>query len=117
MGKRSRKEQVSSFGCAAGTVAKETGYISISELVEKPTQQYAASKLVMNEGDVQNGQFLTAFGAYVLEPKVFELLAENVKHNVRGAAGEFCLTTVLDRLRLEEGLLGYEVQGQRFNIS
>ena len=115
--KRSRKEQVSSFGCAAGAVAAETGYVGITELVEKPTQQYAADKLVMHEGDVENGEFLTAFGAYVLSPKVFGLLAENVKHNLRGAAGDFCLTTVLDRLRLEEGLVGCEVKGQRFNIS
>ena len=73
--------------------------------------------MVMHEGD-DAGEFLTAFGGYVLTPKIFELLSDSIKHNLRSASsGNFCLTTVLDRLRVEEGLLGCEVKGQRFNIS
>ena len=42
--------------------------------------------------------FLSIFGMYILGPKIFEYIEENIKHNNR-EGGEFQLTSCLDRLR------------------
>eukprot|EP00937_MAST-01D_sp_MAST-1D-sp2_P002177 g2177.t1 len=130
--KRTAAEQVTSFGTVAGKwdeppaddgdgggadgAKTEDGVLRVTEMHEKPTLAFARQKLVMSEGDAR-GEFLTAFGQYVLSPKVFGFLAQNVRENIRTGRGEFQLHDVLERLRQEEGLRGIVVRGQRFNIS
>jgi UTP--glucose-1-phosphate uridylyltransferase len=60
-------------------------------------------------------QFCTVFGQYVLSPRIFEFLEEHITGNIR-EKGEFQLTSCLDKLRLEDGFMGYLVQGKRFDI-
>ena len=55
------------------------------------------------------------FGQYVLSPRVFDLLDEAIRGNLR-EQGEFQLTSALDHLRQEEGFLGYLTEGRRFDI-
>jgi len=62
-----------------------------------------------------DGSFLTVFGQYVLTPRIFELLEENITHNIR-ERGEFQLTSCLDKLRQQEGFTGVVVKGRRFDI-
>ena len=52
--------------------------------------------------DVKEGHFLTIFGQYILTPRIFELLGDNIRRNMR-EKGEFQLTSCMDRLRQEEG--------------
>ena len=42
-------------------------------------------------------------------------LEENIKNNVR-EKGEFQLTSCMDRLRIEDGFMGYMVKGKGYDI-
>jgi UTP-glucose-1-phosphate uridylyltransferase len=54
---------------------------------------------------------------YAVDHKLFQLLDEDVRHDLRGANGEIQLTPALDRLRLAQGLAGVVVDGERLSIS
>jgi UTP--glucose-1-phosphate uridylyltransferase len=59
--------------------------------------------------------YLTVFGQYIIQPKLFDLLEEHISNNVR-ERGEFQLTSALDRLRQEDGFLGLMMDGQRYDL-
>jgi UTP--glucose-1-phosphate uridylyltransferase len=105
--------EVRHFGCAAGTWTVPGSLLSVTEFAEKPGTEYATEHLRV-EG-LPDDTFLTVFGQYVLSPKIFGYLEENIKGNIR-ERGEFQLTSCLDRLRKEEGVYGYMVKGRRFDI-
>ena len=112
--KRTPETQISSFGTVGGFwLDEEMRTLSVTEFAEKPTVEYARENLRI-EG-VPDGEYLTVFGQYVIKPQVFEYLEEHIRNNVR-ERGEFQLTSCLDRLRREDGFLGYIVDGQRFDI-
>ena len=54
-------------------------------------------------------------GVSVLTPRVFDLLEERIRHNLR-ERGEFQLTSCLDELRKEEGFSGCMIKGRRFDV-
>jgi UTP--glucose-1-phosphate uridylyltransferase len=87
--------------------------LSVTELAEKPTIDYARQHLYI-DGMAENS-FLTIFGLYVLTPRIFDYLEANIRNNIR-ERGEFQLTSCLDQLRAAEGMLGYVVQGRSFDI-
>jgi UTP-glucose-1-phosphate uridylyltransferase/mevalonate kinase len=105
--------EIGKFGCVAGVWEESGDVLSITEFTEKPELEYANEHLRV-EG-VADGMFLSLFGLYVLSPKVFEYLEENIRHNVR-ERGEFQLTSCLERLRREDGFAGAIVKGKRFDI-
>ena len=59
---------------------------------------------------------LQSFGMYVVPPSVFNILEYHIEHNVRSAGGDFQFTTALETLRRNEGLHGYLVDGERFDL-
>ena len=101
------------FGCVTGNWREEGQTLNITEFAEKPDAAYATEHLHV-EGMVADA-FLTVFGQYVLTPKVFDILSENIRLNLR-ERGEFQLTSCLDRVRQEEGFIACRVQGQRHDI-
>ncbi len=111
--KQSPLESVHRFGCVQGMWHDDEDVVDVREVVEKPTREYAADHLTMN--GLGEETFLTLNGLYVLDPVIFSYLKENVDKNLR-QRGEFELTPCLDRLRREEGLLGYVVDGRRYTI-
>ena len=64
---------------------------------------------------IDEGEYLTVFGQYVIKPQLLVYLEEQIRNNVR-EGGEFQLTSALDRLRQEDGVQGLTIQGQRFDI-
>jgi UTP-glucose-1-phosphate uridylyltransferase len=108
-----RGEDIYRFGCAAGDWTGDATRMNVTELAEKPTLDYARQHLRV-EG-LGEDEFLSLLGLYVLTPHVFDLLAERIEHNMR-EAGEFQLTPALDRLRQEEGMAGYVIQGERHDV-
>ena len=60
-------------------------------------------------------QYLALSGQYILNPKIFHYLEEHIKNNIR-ERGEFQLTSCLDRLRQEDGFMGYVIRGRSFDI-
>ncbi len=104
-------EIIHKAGCVTGVWQESNSILSVTQLSEKPDIDYARSHLHM-EG-MADDQFLGIFGMYVLEPKIFNYLAEHINNNIR-EKGEFQLTSCLDRLR-EEGITGYLVKGRYFD--
>ncbi|MCD4655844.1 GHMP kinase [bacterium] len=106
-------DKVSNFGCVTGRWRDRNGMLTITEFAEKPDISYARKNLHVQGLD--DDSYLTLFGMYVLKPRVFRYLNENIKRNNR-EYGEFQLTSCLDRLRREDGFDGFVVDGQRFDI-
>ncbi|GFE70163.1 sugar phosphate nucleotidyltransferase [Chroococcus sp. FPU101] len=100
-------------GVITGKWLKKNSLLSISQLVEKPTIDYARSHLHLP--DMNKNEYLAVFGMYVLESQIFDYLEDEIKNNQR-LKGEFQLTTALDQLCQAQGMLGYMVQGQYFDI-
>jgi len=90
-------EDVSKFGISAGKIIEDRT-MEVEQLVEKPEAKDAPSNSAI-------------VGRYVLTPKIFDIL-ENTKP---GKGGEIQLTDALDKLREEEGLLGYHFEGKRYD--
>jgi len=111
--KRTPEKLIGSFGTVTGQWIDDGRVLNISEFAEKPTLDYARTNLRV-EG-LPDDEYLTIFGQYVLTPHVFDLLEESIHNNLR-ERGEFQLTSAIDRLRRDEGFLGYVTQGRRFDI-
>ncbi len=107
------ESEVGSFGVATGVWVEPGRRLNITEFAEKPTADYARSRLQVP--GIPDGQYLTIFGQYVIKPLLFEYLEEHILHNVR-ERGEFQLTSALDRLRQDDGFQGLMVDGIRFDI-
>ena len=107
------EESIANFGTVAGVWLEEERLLNVTEFAEKPTIDYARSNLRVP--GLAEGQYLTVFGQYILNPLLFTYLEENIQNNVR-ERGEFQLTSALDRLRREDGFLGLMMEGRRYDI-
>ncbi len=104
---------IGNFGTVAGVWMEQDHLLSITEFAEKPTRDYARNNLRVP--GLPEGEYFTVFGQYIISPRLFDYLQENIRNNVR-ERGEFQLTSALDRLRQEEGFQGLVMEGQRFDI-
>jgi UTP-glucose-1-phosphate uridylyltransferase/mevalonate kinase len=100
-------------GCVTGFWQESDSILSVTQIYEKPDIEYARSHLHV-EG-MADDLFLGLFGIYALKPKIFDFLEEQIRQNFR-ERGEFQLTSCLDRVRQEEGITGYLVKGQYFDM-
>ncbi len=106
-------EIIHKAGCVTGVWQEFNSILSVAQLYEKPTIEYAKQHLRV-EGMAEN-EFLCIFGLYLLTPKIFDFLAEHINQNFR-ERGEFQLTSCLEKLRQSEGMTGYLVKGKCFDI-
>ena len=106
-------ESLYKSGCVTGNWQELNSILSVTQLSEKPTIEYALQHLRV-EGMAED-QFLCIFGLYVLTPKIFDFLEENINNNTRDEKGEFQLTSCLDKLCKEEGMTGYVVKGKCYD--
>jgi UTP--glucose-1-phosphate uridylyltransferase len=104
--------EISHRGCVVGTWQEPDVLLQVTQLVEKPEVEYARQHLHIP--GMAPDQLLSIFGMYVLLPEIFDYLAEEIRDNRRDR-GEFQLTSALDRLRQELGMVGYRVQGRSFD--
>ncbi len=111
--KVSPAEEIRHFGCVAGTWEEKGSILNATEVVEKPEMNYARERLPV-EG-IPEDHYLTLFGQYILKPRIFDYLEENISCNFR-ERGEFQLTSCIDRLRREDGLAGCMVKGRAYDI-
>jgi UTP--glucose-1-phosphate uridylyltransferase len=107
------ERDISSYGTVAGAWLEKHRLLRVTELAEKPTVEYARTSLRVP--DLPQDDYLTLFGLYVIKPQIFRYLGEQIVNDVR-QAGEFELTTALDRLRREDGFLGLIVEGESYDI-
>lgn len=111
--RRTPEEQIANFGTVTGVWLEADRLLNINEFAEKPTVDYARSNLRVPR--LPEGEYLTVFGQYIIKPQLFVYLEEHIDNNVR-ERGEFQLTSVLDRLRQEDGFLGLVMDGRRYDI-
>jgi len=108
------ESMIERFGTVAGLWEnREEGLLSITEFAEKPSLEYARDRLRVD--CLGKDEYLTVFGLYVIAPGVLEILAAQIKENLR-RKGEFELTSALENLRAEKGFLGALIDGERFDI-
>ncbi|BAY23760.1 UTP-glucose-1-phosphate uridylyltransferase [Calothrix sp. NIES-2100] len=103
---------INKAGCVTGVWQEFNSLMTITQLAEKPSIDYARQHLRV-EGMAED-EFLCVFGLYVLTPKIFDYLADSIHKNFR-YRGEFQLTTCLDQLCQAEGMTGYVMKGKCFD--
>ena len=91
------EKDVSKFGVCAGKEVSK-GVFELDTMVEKPKASDAPSRLAI-------------VGRYILTPRIFEIL-ENTKP---GKGGEIQLTDAMAQLMKEEGFVGLQFQGKRYD--
>jgi UTP-glucose-1-phosphate uridylyltransferase len=111
--RRVQERDVVHYGTACGKWLQEMRLLEIMTIAEKPTVDQARAHLRVP--GLPEREYLAFFGQYLLKPRVFDFLEENIA-NDRREGGEFELTTVLDRLRREDGFLGLVMDGQCYDI-
>jgi UTP--glucose-1-phosphate uridylyltransferase len=107
------EEQIGNFGTVTGVWVKDETVLNVTEFTEKPNLDYARTNLRVP--GLPENEYLTVFGMYIIKPKLFDFLREHIENNVR-ERGEFQLTSALDRLRQEDGFLGFMIEGKRYDI-
>jgi UTP--glucose-1-phosphate uridylyltransferase len=107
------EDRIANHGTITGVWLEENHLLNVTEFAEKPTVDYARTHLQMR--GIPKGTYLTVFGQYIVQPKLFDFLEEHIANNVR-ERGEFQLTSALDRLRQEDGFLGLMMNGQRYDM-
>jgi UTP-glucose-1-phosphate uridylyltransferase/mevalonate kinase len=106
-------KRVIHYGTVAGTWQdEECRRAELRAIVEKPDPEYARENLVTP--GLGADRFLCVYGQYILSPGVFGVLDRLIAADAR-ERGEIQLTTALEMLRKEEGLLGFRVAGKHYD--
>jgi UTP--glucose-1-phosphate uridylyltransferase len=105
-------EQIHHYGCVTGDFNQSNDFLSMTQIYEKPTLDYARRYLQV-EG-MEKDQFLSIFGLYILKAKIFDILQAEIEANQR-EKGEFQLTSCLEKLRQQDKMTGVCIQGECFD--
>lgn len=110
--------EVSRYGILCGIWEdKERRVMKVNRIYEKPKPDYADEYLGMKNGDDKN-EFYSVFGQYILTPDVYKQLAEDISlANSQGNLnGEIELTSALEKVRQDHGMVGVELNGKMFDM-
>ena len=106
-------EDVYKYGILTGEISNNANAFSVSKMTEKPDTDFASKYLyTTNDG---KKEYYSVFGEYVLTPKVFELLDQNIK-NGKTEKGEYQITSVLDEIRKTDGLYAFIPDGEMVDV-
>ena len=61
------------------------------------------------------GKYLSVFGQYILTPEVFDQLRSDIA-NATDPNKEIELTSALDKVREQTGMIGVQLQGRMFDM-
>jgi len=87
------------------------GLYAVTEIVEKPTVEYARDHFRI-EG-VPEGQYLSWFGLHAFTPEIFDCIEYHIRNDIR-EGGEIQLTNAQELLRKRRGeYYAYQVKGVR----
>jgi len=110
-------DDVVHYGVLAGKFDSKRNYImTVSEMTEKPTVEYAKDFLSVKTKTNKSSYFAT-FGSYVLTPDVFdELEADIARHDKSGSNAEIQLTCALQKVLEKSGMAGVLVDGTSYDV-
>ena len=107
--------EVSHYGILSGTWEdKNETILSVSQMNEKPKASYAEEFLGVRGRDGEK-QYMSVFGQYVITPEVFEQLRLDIMSSTDNAK-EIELTSALDKVREQYGMIGVKLQGRMFDM-
>ena len=86
---------------------------TLAQISEKPTVEFAQEHLRVEGVPAQ--EYLCNFGIDLLTPLLFEILDHNYRHRIV-THGEIQLRDAMAEMIKQEGMSGYRVAGQRYDI-
>ena len=106
---------VSHYGILSGTWEdKNETELNISKMTEKPKASYAEEFLgVKNKAGEK--KYMSVFGQYILTPEVFEQLRQDIRQET-DSSKEIELTSALDKVREQIGMIGIQLQGKMYDM-
>ena len=88
--------------------------LKLDEIKEKPSVEYAEDYLnVKTKASQEN--YYAVFGQYILTREVFDALRVSIEDNFT-EFGEIQLTSALEMVRSQSGMMGYVVDGKSFDV-
>lgn len=106
-------EDVSKYGILSGTRNADEDFFTVDKMTEKPDSSYAKEYLYTKYNNEK--KYYSVFGEYVLIPEVFKKLKENIAKDNK-EKGEFQLTSVLDEIKNNEGMIAFIPDGEMLDI-
>lgn len=107
--------EVSHYGILSGTWEdKNEKILSVSQMNEKPKASYAEEFLGVKCRDGEK-KYMSVFGQYIITPEVFEQLRQDI-NNAVDLNKEIELTSALDKVREQYGMIGVQLQGRMFDM-
>ncbi len=109
--------QSSTYGIVKGTFEADRTYLmSVQDMVEKPSEDYARENLLFIDSDGRECCYAT-FGEYVLTKEIFDYLGEQIKvYEEDGVSEEVDLTAALRSLALKKELEAVDIAGESFDV-
>ena len=107
--------EVSHYGILSGTWEdKNETVLAISQMNEKPKVSYAEEFLgVKSKGGEK--KYMSVFGQYIITPEVFAQLHQDIL-NADDPNKEIELTSALDKVREQYGMMGVQLQGRMYDM-
>jgi len=106
---------VSHYGILSGTWEdKNETELNISKMTEKPKASYAEEFLGV-KSKAGEKKYMSVFGQYILTPEVFEQLRQDIRQET-DSSKEIELTSALDKVREQIGMIGIQLQGKMYDM-
>ena len=107
--------EVSHYGILSGTWEdKNETELNVSQMNEKPKASYAEEFLGVKCKDGER-KYMSVFGQYILTPEVFDQLRSDIL-NATDFNKEIELTSALDKVREQTGMVGIQLQGRMYDM-
>lgn len=107
--------EVSHYGILSGTWEdKDETILSVSQIKEKPKASYAEEFLGVKGKDGVK-KYMSVFGQYIVTSEVFDQLREDIV-NAQDVTKEIELTSALDKIREQYGMIGVQLQGRMYDM-
>ena len=107
--------EVSHYGILSGTWEdKNETVLAISQMNEKPKKSYAEEYLGVKSKDGEK-KYMSVFGQYIITPEVFAQLHQDIL-NADDPNKEIELTSALDKVREQYGMMGVQLQGRMYDM-
>lgn len=110
--------EVSRYGILSGIWEdnKERKILNVNTMHEKPKASYAEEFLGVQNADGQN-EYFSVFGQYILTQDVFDQLAMDILDAAENDdRREIELTSALERVRKEKGMIGIRLDGKMYDM-
>ena len=110
--------EVSHYGILSGVWEdKDETILNVSAMNEKPKASYAEEYLGVRDIEGRH-HYYSVFGQYILTPEVFEQLGKNIRQadEEHDMQREIELTTALEQVRQQSGMIGVRLKGEMFDM-